>query len=236
MALSRLIQAPRGYEAVLAKDGRLISSRTFQAVNRRKAVHAAQLWFWRRYRGSVGPADQVMTVTDPYGEVRYGPVFRCRDRMNKMLPPDVCARVIREANGALERDTRPGTPHHRPNSVKRTKRRRDFGRFIAPGIRQMKNGTIYYRLTLVAQKSRNGRILTKGKYRDVRLSARTMVSAIDEIKRRALAAENERVAGLKIKVRDLTLVAHVAGLITAGTLTADQERRFARVLARYRKR
>ena len=226
-------QPLRGYEAVISKRGKIITSREIQASSRRKAVHAALIWFWWKFTGSLGPADRVMTVNDPYREVAYGPAFSCRDRMNKLLPRDVCARVVHESNGELERDTRRGSPHSRPNAVRRVKRRRDFGRFIAPGIRRMKSGVMYYRITTVAQKSRKGRILEKCKYRDVRLSARTLVSAIDEIRRRELVAENERVAGLRMKVRDLAFVAHVSGLITASTLTPYQQRRYSRVLAKY---
>lgn len=232
---TNLAQILRGYQAIVMRDGKVIDSIEISAQNRRKAVYTALLWFWYKYHGSVGPACKAMTVTDPYREVRYGPRFICNDRINKLLSSDVCRRVIKESNGELKLDRRQWRPHHGPNSVKRVKRRRDFGKFIAPCIKRMKSGTMYYRITLVSQKTKNGRRIRKRKYRDIRLKAQTLISALDEIKARELFVMNQLTVQRKMNVRDLTFVAHIIGLITASTLTDEQRKKFSKVMRRYGK-
>jgi hypothetical protein len=161
-----------------------------QATDRGRAVHRAQLWYWEKYRGQLGPAHETLVVDDPHGEVRYGPEFNCGAKKNRLLPDAVIAALLEEAHGELMRDARAWRPHHPPGSVRRVRRRRDFGKFVAPNIRQMRNGVLYYRVTRVPQKVRNGRRLRKRKYRDIRLTARTLREAANEIEQRMLLLEH----------------------------------------------
>jgi hypothetical protein len=220
----------RPYTAIVSKEGNVERMQRVEATDRRKAVHAALLWFWYEYHGSMGPADKAMTVSDPYNEVSYGPRFRCNDRMNKLLPSDVRFRVMRESKGELMIDRSAGSPHHRPNSLRRTKRRRDFGRFIAPGVRQMKNGVLYYRITVRPSASRDGTVYQKRKYRDIRLEARLLESALGEIQMRGLHLLHKEGAARKTKVRELKVVAHVLGLIS---LEGKDRRGLGKILRRY---
>jgi hypothetical protein len=121
-------------------------------------------------------------------------------------------------------------PHGQHNAVRRVKRRRDFGVFVAPGLRRMGNGVLYYRIITAPQRSRNGRRFRKRKYRDIRLTARTLADALTEIRERRLNLENEKKIARRMKVRDLSFVAHVAGLIT---LSPHSRAKFSRVLPKY---
>jgi len=219
----------KSYEAVVKRE-QCTARVMISAVSRREAVHKLELWFWYEYKGKLGQVHKAMIVSDPYEEVHYGPDFRCSDRMNKFLPPDVIERLIQESRGELMPDTREGVPHSPPNSVRRVRRRRDFGVFVAPGIRRMKNNVFYYRITIAPQQSRNGHRLRKRKYRDVRLTARTLPDAIKEIRQRRLEAENQKNALRSMKVRSLVFTSHVAGLTT---LNPSQRDVFSKVLPKY---
>ncbi len=224
-------QPLRGYQATVIKDGKPICL-SVQAENRRRAVRKALNWFWYEYRGSLGPVHKVMTVTDPYHEVRYGPEFVCNDRINKLLPLDVCLRLFVESKGKLVIDRREGKRYHQPNSLRRVKRRRDFGRFIAPGIKRMKNGVLYYRITTVSQRSYGGRLYRKRKYRDIRLEATTFESALGEIQMKKLHFLHAKKSARQMVVRQFKVLAHVLGLIQ---LSEYYRRKFSKVLRRYEK-
>lgn len=177
-----------------------------EADNRGRAVHQAQLWYWAKYRGALGPAHRVLVVNDPYEEVRYSITFNCGSKTNRLLDEATTVRVLQEAGGELTRDERPDNPHNPPGSVRRVKRRRDFGRFIASNIRQMRNGVLYYRVTRVPQKTRNGRRLRKRKCYDVRLEARTVLDALDEIERRMLPAQHQHDPSRDTRTRSIVFV------------------------------
>ena len=177
-----------------------------EAENRARAVHKAQLWYWETYRGKHGPAHRTLVINDPYGEVRYSPTFNCGLKTNRLLDDAAITRVLAEARGELVRDERAWRPHHPPGSVRRVKRRRDFGKFIAPLVRQMRNGVLSYRITRVPQKTRNGRRLRKRKYCDMRLEARTMMEAADEIERRTLLLQHKHTARRPMRKRSLALL------------------------------
>jgi len=200
------------------------------AENRRRAVYKAEQWFWRKYKGSQGPAHRAMTVSDPCSEVHYHSRFSCCDRMNKLLPPEVIDRLLAESKGELTRETRMDKPHGQHTAVRRVKRRRDFGVFVAPALRRMRNGVLYYRVITSPQRSRNGRRFRKRKYRDIRLTARTLGDAVAEIDDRRLTHEDENKIGRRMKVRELAFVAHVAGL---RTLSPRARAKYARVLPKY---
>ena len=127
----------RSYEAIVRKEQSTMRIRV-EAKNRREAVHKLELWFWYEYTGKLGQVHRAMVVSDPYGEVHYDGNFVCSDRMNKLLPSNVIERLILESKGELIRDTRESKLHNPPNPVRRVRRRRDFGVFVAPGIRRMK--------------------------------------------------------------------------------------------------
>ncbi len=218
----------RTYHVIVKRPGMTDDGVDIQAKNRRDAVTKALNWFWYAYHGSMGPAHKALTVDDPYREVVYGPKFVCSDRAHKLLDAKTIARVIRESKGELEQDMRPGRPHFPPCSVKRIKRRRDFGKFIAPCLKRMKNGVLYYRIILKPQISRDGVLLRKGKYKDVRLTARTLPDALDEIRDRRLNHISRRKR--KIKVRRLRVLAHVMGVVE---LDSSTQNKYRKVLLRY---
>ncbi len=177
-----------------------------EAENRGQAVHKAQLWYWAKYRGSLGPAHKVLVVSDPYGEVCYGPHFNCGIKTNLLLPADVIARLLIEAHGELVADDRPWRKHHPPGSVRRVKRRRDFGRFVIPHIRQMANGRLYYRVTLVSQRTKNDRRYRKRKYRDIPLTAQVPLEAVEEVRSRGLPAMHRSVSRRIVRSRSLAIL------------------------------
>ncbi len=218
----------RTYHVKARKPQKICVDFDIKARDRREAVTKALNWFWYEYLGAMGSAHEVLTVDDPYMEVRYGPKFICNDRKNKLLPPDVIERILKESNGELERDLRAGRPHFPPGSVKRIKRRRDFGRFIAPCLKRMNNGVLYYRIGTRSQISRGGRRIRKPKYRDIRLQARNLPDAIEEIRQRKLNQLTEKRRNMK--VRELDALAHIAGVIE---LSNYQRKKYKRVLFRY---
>lgn len=221
----------RQYEVIVTRRGQALPLLSIIAAeNRRKAVYKAEQWFWRKYKGTQGPVHRAMTVSDPYSEAHYDPDFYCGDRMNKLLPKEDIDRLIAEAKGELVSETREGKPHGQHNAVRRVKRRRDFGVFVAPGLRRMRNGVLYYRIITAPQRSRKGRRFRKRKYRDIRLAAHTLAEAVTEIRERRLHLENEKKIARRMKVRDLSFVAHVAGIIT---LSPQSRAKFSRVLPKY---
>lgn len=197
------------YLAEVRRNGKVSVRLRIEAPHRAKAVHNAQLWFWSTYRGEMGAAHKVLTVSDPYNEVRYDSSFSCHDKRNRHLPDDIIDRVIRESNGELLRDTREGRAHFPPGSVRRVRRRRDAGSFPIPNIRQMRGGLLYYRLIVQGQVSRNGRRYRKRKQRDVRLKSRTLADAIIEIERRGLVLEHEQRTKRLVKVRSIPRMARI---------------------------
>ncbi len=191
-----------------------------EAPDRGKAVHQAQLWYWAKYHGALGPVHTVLKVNDPYEEVRYGPAFNCGAKLNRLLPEQIIERILKEANGELMRDTRPWRSHHQPSSVRRVKRRRDFGRFILPNLRQMKNGLLYYRVTLAAQKVTKGRRYRKRKYRDIRLAVSSPIEAPREIEERGLHLINQKVAKRVMQSRSLAALRERSQAFVAATQAA----------------
>ena len=177
-----------------------------EAENRGQAVHKAELWFWQKFKGSLGQAADALTVNDPCGEVRYGPKFNCGSRGNRYLTPAVLERVLAEARGELVKDERESRWHHPRASVRRVKRRRDFGKFVLPNIKVMRNGTLYYRVVTSPQWVKNGRMLQKRKQQDIRLQARNFGDALAEIKTLGLHLEHAKAAKRNVKRRSLALL------------------------------
>lgn len=218
------------YNVEIRKDKTFLERFVVEAPDRRKAVHKAQLYFWYKYHGRIGFVNQCMTVTDPYGEVKYTSNFSCHDKLNRLLPEDIVERIILESKGELERDLRTGRAHFPPGSVKRVKRRRDFGKFIAPNIRQMKNGKLYYRIITRTQTSKNGRVFQKRKYRDIPLFVKSRSLAVFEIKERELAQLNAFPEKRRVFFRDNSLLKWVCGL---GEKPTNIPKGFKKVLNHY---
>jgi hypothetical protein len=140
--------------------------------------------------------------------VAYTEEMLCTDRLYKLLPANVIDKVVKESGGKIVRDDNPNSP----NCLKRLKRRRDIGKFIAPNIRLMANGVMFYRIVKVAQKTEggkigckskgsHGKIVQKRKYTDVRLKARNLEEAVIEIAAKKLNQKSLAVARLKKKTR-----------------------------------
>lgn len=173
-------------EARLDTNRQFIAKKSIYGNSRKKAVHKAVQWYWKEFKGLIGPAHKVMEVNDPYGEVVYDDDFACNDLGNKYLGEATIERVIEESDGDLIRDEREGTEHHPPNSVRRIKRRRKQNVVIAPRLLQSPGGTIYYRMTEASQKSKDGKVVCRRKMRNVKLASKTLDKALLEVERRGL--------------------------------------------------
>jgi hypothetical protein len=169
------------------REDHFVAERMIPAPNRQAAVRKALQWFSTRFNGSVGSAREILTVDDPYHEVIYDQDFGCNDLRNKFLPEEVLERLIAESNGELVRDTRSTKLGHPLGAVRRRKRRVKFkAKAIAPCVYQNDFGTLFYRITEKPQVSRSGMLLGKHKTRLVRLAARTLREAVEEIQTRRL--------------------------------------------------
>ncbi len=197
------------------RQDRFVAEREILAPNRRAAVRKALQWFSTRFKGSVGPACQVLTVDDPSHEVTYDRDFSCRDLRNKLLPEEVVERLIAEANGELIRDTRHSKLGHPLCAVRRRKRRVKFkAKAIAPCVYQNACGTIFYRVNRESQLSKSGVVLRKRHTQLVRLAARTLPEAIQEIEARGLLALHQ--SRRAVKKRSLDVLLQLATAPTAG--------------------
>ncbi|HOX56256.1 MAG TPA: hypothetical protein P5205_04170 [Candidatus Paceibacterota bacterium] len=191
------------------RDDHFVAERSIRAPNRQAAVRKTLQWFSTRFNGSVGPARQIVTVDDPYHEVTYDENFNCNDLRNKFLPEDVIERLLAQANGELERDTRAAQLGHPLCDVRRTKRRVKFKpTAIAPCIYQNACGTIFYRIIQQPQLSKAGRVVRKRKTQLVRLEAKTLPAAIEEIQARGLPGLHR--SPRRIKKRSLALLQQIA--------------------------
>ena len=179
------------YRAQLLPNARLngdhfTARKIIRGGDRREVVRKTVQWFWKQFKGNIGNAHDVIRINDPYNEVHYSKTFSCADPLNKYLDEETLNKLIKDSNGKLTRETRKGTPHHPPNSVKRVKRRRKYHQTVAPRISISSTGAYYYRLTLRSQISQNGKILQKRKIQNVRLEAKTLEEAQIEIIKRGL--------------------------------------------------
>ncbi len=190
------------YCAEFRTNGSLIARHIIEAPSRAIAVHKAQLWYWSKYKGSLGNIHNILTVDDPYQEVRYDSTFKCSDKKNRHLKEDDLERIIAESNGELVRNYGSGTRHHPAPQLKRVKRRRVYHTTVGPNIRRSGTGALYYCITLQPQKSRNNTLLKKKKYRLVKLEARTMHDAIHEIAEKKLLELHVPGSTRNIQTRD----------------------------------
>lgn len=213
------------YPATVIVNGSVIARYNMVGPNRHAAVRKLLQWFWDKYKGRHGPASEVLTVSDPYSEAIFAEPFNCNDKRNNYLDSKTIERIVAESKGILERDTKAGTAHHPRRSLRRKKRHREFLTTVAPNIFESNTGTFYYRIVTVPQISNKGVIFQKRKLKSVRLEAKTLPQAIEEIKNRQLRMLSATTR--RMKKRSLKLVSHLAGLIT---LTRDDKIYFAPVL------
>lgn len=168
-------------EARLGPDRTFIAKKSVYGNSRKKAVQKAVQWFWKDFKGVLGPAHKIMTVNDPHDEVVYDDDFACNDLGNKYLDEPTIDRILEEADGELARDESQGSENHPPNSVKRIKRRRKQSVQLTSRLTQSPGGTIYYRMTEMPE-AKNARPKTK----NVKLASKSLDKALKEVARRGL--------------------------------------------------
>ena len=168
-------------EARLGADRMFIARKAIYGNNRRKAVQKAVQWFWKDFKGALGPVHKVMTINDPFDEVSYDAGFACNDLANKYLENETIERVIAQSQGDLARDDSEGSENHPPNSLKRIRRRRKEDVEIAPRLFQTSGGSIYYKITEPPM----GKGM-RSKSKSVRLSSKSLEKALREVSRRGL--------------------------------------------------
>lgn len=208
------MQNERVYPASICYKGDIKARYGMSAPDRRTAVLLILRWFRGKYKGKFGTAIDVLTVGDPYREVAFRQpeqAFSCRSKTNNYLDEETTIRVIAESKGKLERDTRVGIPNH-PRRSLRYKRRhpREFRVTAMPNIHETNFGVFYYRVVVTPQKSKGGVIIQKRVLKDIKLNAKTLAEAIQEIQTRGLRKENH--IARTMKKRSLKLIAHLAGL------------------------
>ena len=169
-------------EARLGPNRTFIATKAVYGNSRKKAVQQAVQWFWKDFKGILGSAYKIMTITDPYDEVDYDENFACNDLGNKYLDESTLSRLIEDSNGDLARDESEGSEKHPPNSVKRTKRRRKQNVQLTTRLSQSPGGTIYYKMIDIADKVKNAR----PKIKMVKLSSKSLEKAVREVERRGL--------------------------------------------------
>jgi hypothetical protein len=201
----------RIYKAEIRKEGVLVARFCIEAPSRREAVYKASQLFWANYGNYFGQAFRCLVVDDPYFEVHYSEDFNINDRLNKYLPTEVIRRVLLEAGGELRLRDPDGSKYSPHSHFRRFKRRRDFGVFVAPLIKRMKNGRLYYRVITRSQITRNGRKIRKRKYKDVPLESRSLDAARQEITERRLFELNQAQSGRQMKIRDLAVLDALLG-------------------------
>jgi len=168
-------------EARLGPNRTFIAKKSIYGNSRKKAVHKAVQWFWKDFKGVLGPAHKIMTVDDPHEEVSYDDDFACNDLGHKYLDERTLERLLAEADGELARDDSVGTENHPPNSVKRIKRRRKQNIQLTSRLTQSPGGTIYYRMTELSE-GKNVRAKTK----TIKLASKSLDKALKEVSRRGL--------------------------------------------------
>jgi len=154
------------------KDARLTPGRTFEftkdftANSRGKAVYNACQWYWKEYKGAWGQINDIMTINDPYDEVRYSDTFSCSDRKNRYLNTETIEKIIKDSDGQLTKEESTGDKHHPPNSVKRVKRRRKYNVRVGKNLYQSPSTrTLYYVTTEISKNGKrvrkNNKLVTK---------------------------------------------------------------------------
>ena len=186
-------------EARLGPNKTFIATKSVYGNSRKKAVQQAVQWFWKDFKGVLGPAHKVMTVDDPHEEVSYDEDFACNDLGHKYLDESTLERLLAEADGELVRDDSVGSENHPPNSVKRIKRRRKQNIQLTSRLTQSPGGTIYYRMTEMPDSDG-----ARPKSKTVKLASKSLDKALKEVARRGLdkfekKAKKKKVSRSKIR-------------------------------------
>ena len=168
-------------EARLGPDRMFIAKKSIYGNSRKKAVQKAVQWFWKDFKGVLGPAHKIMTVDDPHEEVSYDEDFACNDLGHKYLDDNTLERLLEEADGELARDDSTGSENHPPNSVKRIKRRRKQNVQLTSRLTQSAGGTIYYRMTEMPEGNN-----IRAKSKSIKLASKSLDKALKEVTRRGL--------------------------------------------------
>jgi hypothetical protein len=168
-------------EARLGPERTFVAKKSVYGNSRKKAVHKAVQWFWKDFKGVLGPAHKIMTVADPHEEVVYDDSFACNDLGNKYLDDSTIIRLLDESHGELARDESDGSENHPPNSVKRIKRRRKQNVQLTSRLSQSPGGTIYYRMTEMPESDS-----VRPKSKAVKLASKSLDKALKEVSRRGL--------------------------------------------------
>ncbi|MSR79081.1 MAG: hypothetical protein EXS59_02975 [Candidatus Taylorbacteria bacterium] len=201
------------YPSVVTVNGSNLARCGISAPDRKRAVQKMLLWFWEEYKGKYGPASEVLTVGDPYNEAVFTEDWNCNDKRNNYLDATTMERVIEESKGILECDSKNGSPHHPRRSTRRKNRRRKYPDTVAPNIHRSSTGRLYYRVIVVPQKSRRGVISVHRKMQDIKLEARTLAEAVEEIRKRGLKVVSEKnTARRGVKVRSIKFLSHIVGI------------------------
>ena len=216
--------------SLVFREDSFIVERPIMAENRASAVGKAIRYFWQKFvRSGLSPCT-CLTVDDPYNEVVYERNgFHCQRLRNRYLTDDVINRLVTESHGFLMRDDVNAMHGHPLFSVR--KRKRNIGpwhKAIAPNIYKTKAGTLFYSVVTQPQRTVRGIVVQKAKVKLIRLSAKTLADAIEEIKKRQL--RKRHLSAKFIKRRSLKLAAYLGG---TASLSEDDKQFFAPIIDRY---
>lgn len=165
-----------------------IGIKMIQAGSRVDAAKKAHCWYWNHCKGLFGPAEYVITVSDPEEEVRYSRSFSCARRQAWYLNRETALRVVAEAKGELALRTPHPSAGYAYWQLFRLKKRRNRPSMmkVGPCILRGGSGVLYYRRTLEPQVSADGHVVVKRKIENVRLQARVLQEAYKEVIARKL--------------------------------------------------
>jgi hypothetical protein len=171
------------HSGIYPAGARLVPDRVFQftetiaASDRGKAVFKFCQNYWDEYKGSLGQANDILVVDDPFKEVQYSDSFSCSDRKHRYLDELTIERLLTESNNELEREVRESTAHHPRNPLKRKKRRRKAMERLDTNLYKASTGILFY---VTIYRSKNGRRCRKNN----RLLSKDIKKAKREIAKR----------------------------------------------------
>lgn len=178
-----------------------------ETKSRAEAVQKAKHWFYRQIeKGEIKKGVRVrnvLSVSDPYLEVKFNPKFNTNLDINNFLKPEDVKRIINNSKGALakteSKESGPSQGHLR--QLKRTKAkaysagRGKYKRLeCVPYIHTSKSGALFY---AVQSFSVNKRPAT----RYLKLESKSLVNIIEEIRdRRLVKKDQSKHAKEKLKI------------------------------------
>ena len=156
-----------------------IATKPVYGNSRKKAVQQAVQWFWKDFKGLLGPAHKVMTINDPYEEVRYDDNFACNELGNKYLDCQTIDRLLDQANGELAIDDSPGSERH-PRTVLKELEEGEQNVQLTSRLSQSPGGTIYYKMSFPSSDTNSFKV------KIIKLSSKSLEKAKREVERRGL--------------------------------------------------